>query len=289
MPSLRELGDSDAVENKYTDRFVFYVEGEDDKNLLAFVLLGKYASEIEVKVPSTLGSGYRMVIERVTNERTVNGKVFGIVDGEALLVLGHLCAYKKKFGREEWISVEDCDGIFFTPCWELENLLVVRDVLAETVRSLQPVRNLAAFNEKRIRNMVIREAFRLSEWSCFNLALLSENDDLLRGETVTDIDSRRELVERIVTVIENRKNAHQMAETFDGWRAFFRRLLRGAHRRDDMYDAFVSRIDGKALLVRLRRKLNIGIDMRSALASSLAANRRGRRLFDRLLEAVQQR
>ena len=39
MPSLRDLGDSDAVDNKYIDRIVFYVEGQDDKNLLTVYLM----------------------------------------------------------------------------------------------------------------------------------------------------------------------------------------------------------------------------------------------------------
>ncbi len=289
MPNLRELGDSNAVDNKYVDRIVFYVEGEDDKSLLTVYLLKHYVSKVEVKTPSALGSGYLGVIQRVSQERGMNGKIFGIVDGEALLPLGHVSIYKEMFGGWNWITLPKFDGIYFIPCWEIENLLYIRDILPQTLIALQPVSKLSRLTERSVENIILTEAFRLSELSSLNLALLAESYDTIRAETKSNIEKRHDLLTEIGTTIASLDKAHLVKNGYDNWRQFFRELLRGSRTRDKIYDEFISRVDGKALSIRLSKKLNVQPDIRSTLAYNFSNNKKTMKIIDALLETVNRR
>ena len=257
MPSLRELGDSNAVENKYVDRVVFYVEGEDDSKLFKVYLLKPFLPSVEIKIPSTLGGGYQAVMRRVQDERTVNKKIFGIVDGEALLPLGHVAAYRDLFGASDWIVIPEFEGIYFIPCWELENLLYSRDILPPGLIALQPVARLTQWTERTVKNVILAEALRLSELSSLNLALMAESYGVIRAETKSEIDKRHDLLREIEAEVARLERSDPVKRRYEEWREFFRNLLRTSPTRDHMYDEFVSRVDGKALSIRLRRRLRI--------------------------------
>lgn len=289
MPSLRELGDSNAVENKYVDRIVFYVEGEDDSNLFRVYLLKPYLPAVEIKIPSALGGGYQAVMQRVQDERTVNNKIFGIVDGEALLPLGHVSAFQDLFGTSDWIVVPEFDGIYFIPCWELENLLYSRDILPSGLIALQPVARLTDLSERAVKNMILAEAFRLSELSSLNLALIAESCGVVRAETKTGINRRHELRREIEAEIESLEQSHSVKLRYEEWRSFFRNLLRNSPTRDHIYDEFISRVDGKALSIRLRQRLRISGDMRSSLAHSFSRHEGSMKIIHSLLESVGRR
>ena len=289
MPSLMELGDSDAVDNKYVDRIVFYVEGNDDKNLFAVYLMKHCVSKVEIKTTSTLGGGYGAVISRVNDERIGNKNIFGIVDGEALLPLGHISEYKDMFGGSDWISVSQFDGIYFLPCWEIENLLCVRDILPATLIAQMPVSQLTEWTERAIENVVLIEAFRLSELSALNLALLAESHPIVKAETKSSIAKRRDLLAEIENIIAPLTQACLVRNRYHKWREFFRDLLRESSTRDEIYDAFVSRVDGKALFVRLKRRLRFGGDIRSSLAHNFSNNEKAMEIVQLLLHTVNRR
>ena len=283
MPSLRQLGDSDAVENKYVDRVVLYVEGEDDRNIFSVYLLQQYAEKIEIKTPSELGGGGNSVIDRVQQERAVNRKIFGIVDGDVLLTKGHLTPFKESFGHADWIQNSEHEGIYFFPCWEMENFLYGKGILPEAIFNLQPVKKLRTWTLRSIENVIIREAIRLSELAALNLALLERSYPTLKPETKTQVANRNELRSEIRKFISSLDDADEIGKRYADWRRFFRSLLPNHYDRDVIYKHFVSRVDGKALGIMFKKRFAIQRDIRSLLASNFSSDDQAMRLIDQLV------
>lgn len=284
MPSLSQLGDSDAVENKYVDRVILYVEGEDDRNIFSFYLLQQYEDKIEIKTPSVLGGGGNSVINRVNQERAVNQKVFGIVDGDVLLTKGHLTPFKESFGHSDWIQNSEYEGIYFFPCWEMENVLYGKRILPHAIINLQPVKNLRTWTLRSIENGIIREAFRLSELAALNLALLERSYQTVKPETKTQIANRNELRREILKYIGSLDDADAIGDRYAEWRRFFRTLLPNDCDRDVIYKQFVSRVDGKALGIMLKKRFAIQRDIRSLLASNFSSDDQAMHLIDTLVK-----
>ena len=166
----------------------------------------------------------------------------------------------------DWISIPEFEGIYFMPCWEIENLLFIRNILPQTLIALQPVPKLSDWTERSIENIILKEAFRLSELSSLNLALLEESCETIKAETKSNIERRRDLHVEIKTTIAQLDKAHLVKCKYDNWKDFFRELLRNSRTQDKVYDEFISRVDGKALSIRLNKKLKVGHDIRSILA-----------------------
>lgn len=286
MPSLSKLGDSDAVENKYIDRFILYVEGEDDRKILSIYLLQGYAQDIEIKVPSKLGGGGNSVIDRVQDERSANRKIFGIVDGDVLLAKGHFAHYREAFGTSDWIQDSEHEGIYFLPGWEIENILYSKRILPQTILDLQPVKKLQKWTLRVVENGVMREAFRLSELAALNLALLEECYPTIRAQTMTETVNRRKLHREIENYISNLENAESIMARFAEWRCFFRSLLPDNCNRDVIYEQFVSRVDGKALGIMLQKRFSLHRDIRPVLARNFCSDKQAMRLIDKLIKSL---
>jgi hypothetical protein len=114
MPSLRSIGDSVELDNRYIDKCVVYVEGDDDEGLWKFIIGLDVGDRIEFKVPLSMGSGYEVVHDRVRKERPGNPKIYGLLDGEAAASFGQI-------GR--LINAADSEIIFELDSPELEGIL----------------------------------------------------------------------------------------------------------------------------------------------------------------------
>ena len=286
MPSLSQLGDSDAVENKYVDRVVLYVEGEDDMNIFSLYFLQEHAEKIEVKTPSELGGGGNSVIKRVHQEREVNQKVFGVVDGDILLTNGHHTPYKEEFGNWGWIQKSEHQGIYFLPCWEIENILYGRRILPQAIINLQPVKRLGTWKLRSVESVIIREAFRLSELAALNLALIEYSYPIVRAQTKTEIATRNALHQELERYISTLEHADTIGKRYSEWRKFFRTLLPPDCDRSVIYSQFVSRVDGKALGIRLQKKFGLRGDIRSLLAHNFLSDQHSMQLIEQLIDLL---
>ncbi len=286
MPSLRDIGDSEAVDNKYVDRIVFYVEGPEDQSLFKTYLLSQYLHVAEVKTPKDLGSGYAAVIHRVQQERIGNEKIFGLVDGDALVMLGLVEKYWEYFGEGKWIHTSQFDGIFFFPCWELENMLCDKEILPGTLIAAQPVWRLTWRSERIVKNIVLREALFLSEISAMNIALAAGGGSIIRAETKTGTSLRVTLRQELLEILRGQTGAREVWQIYCQYRRIFIRLIRSSRSRDELYEKLVSRVDGKALLIRVKREMKVGQDIRSLLAYNYSKNGKAIKFFRELLDTA---
>lgn len=282
MPNFEQLGDSGCVDNKYLSRIILYVEGTTERTLLGPFLLNDFKAQIEVDVPSESGSGYKSVLNRVKTEREVNKDVYGMIDGDVLLLEGHFSEFITEFGKPKLIAHPNHEGIYCLPCWEFENLLSIQEVLPETIRTLQTVKDLRDWNERRAKGKILREAFRLSELSSLNLALLSQSraGDVVAERTKSQIRKRRDLVAEVDSFIDSLEGSELVRKGYEHWRAFFRQFLKQYSSREEWYEQFVSRVKGKVLLDRLGQVFSYTRDYRVSLASKFRDSEVASRMFN---------
>jgi hypothetical protein len=158
MPRFSEIGDSTAVNNRYADKVVVYVEAEDD--ITAFYgITGKSIREyLEFLEPRKIGGGAESVIAQVRADRTTNPKVFGLVDGEAAATFG---------GTDQLIDCTDrffqlddpaLDGVVFLAEYEMENILLLYGDLPELMRRDVPFREFDGFSSEDAQTHIKKTA-----------------------------------------------------------------------------------------------------------------------------------
>lgn len=284
MPNFKDIGDAEAVGNSYVDRLIFYVEGDDDQNLFSkFFFRGK-TGDVEVKQPPGLAGGFHAVLDRVSKERPTNAKIFGILDGEALLALGEFSLYRDLCNGSDWIWPPSKDGIVLFPCWEIENVLFRRSLLVPNLYAWVWRDRHAGWTESRVLRVLLIEIFRLTEVAAFNCALHQAGKDPIRAETKNALASRRDVLENLYAEIAGFPNSWIVKTHFENWRSFFRSLLTIPPKREACYDEFMNRVDGKALLVRIRSKFATDDNILGILAKELMSRPETRALIDQLLE-----
>ena len=257
MPSFTEIGDSDAVDNSYVDKLIFYVEGDDDQNLFNKFFFRHMAQRVEVKQPPGLEGGYVAVMSRVADERPKNPKVFGIVDGEALLAIGEIQLYKDLFNGADWIWLDSNDGIVSFPCWEIENVLFKRILIIPNLFAWLSARRQEQWTDQKILRFLLSEIFRLTEIAAFNCALHEMKMNPIRAQTKTELHSRRDVLSGLRADLNQFPNKDDFESAFEAWRAFFRSFLGNQWNRERWYDELMNRVDGKALFVRIQKRTAI--------------------------------
>lgn len=160
MPNLLSILDSEALENRYIDKFVVYVEGDDDEKVWTKVVGNDCRDRIEFRVPAQGGCGFEIVIARVQKERPQNPKVFGLVDGEAVASRG--CVDLLLLCQDSLFSCEnpDLDGILFISDHELENLLLRHSKLSHFIAHDVAIREFGTRSEEYIENAILSLARR---------------------------------------------------------------------------------------------------------------------------------
>lgn len=122
MPSLLEIGSTDAVQFLYSRRTVVLVEGPGDKNAFEQIVGPGYEADIEFRVaPTPAGQGgCKAVRDRVSEMRAGNPRIFGLLDGE---VAASVAATTTLLDcTDTMFTVNGQDGLIFLGVHELENL-----------------------------------------------------------------------------------------------------------------------------------------------------------------------
>ena len=147
MPDISTFGDVEELDNRYIDKSVVYVEGEDDQKVWEHIVGSDVADKLEFKVPLQAGAGYKAVLKRVREERLQNPNVHGLLDGEVAAEYG---AVEQLINCTKTIFTLDCkefEGIIFMSFHELENVLVCHSsIVAFAVNNVR-LRELGQVNE----------------------------------------------------------------------------------------------------------------------------------------------
>lgn len=284
MPSFTNIGDSDAVDNRFIDKLIFYVEGDDDQNLFDKFFFRHTAHSVEVKQPPGLESGYRAVMNRVANERPKNPKIFGIVDGEVLLAIGESTLYRDRANGADWIWLDSNDGIISFPCWEIENVLFKRMLIVPNLEAWLWNNKSTQWSKSKILRFLLCEILRLVEIAAFNCALHEMGMGPIRAEIKTPLDSRRSVLAALRTDCSHFEKNEEFEAAFESWRAFFRDLLGDRWNREHWYDEFMHRVDGKALFVRMRQRTAVPGNFLGILAKNFMETADTRSMIERLID-----
>jgi hypothetical protein len=168
MPNLSSIDDPEALENRYVDKTIIYVEGEPDEEVFRRIVGPEIADRLEFKTPKSGGAGYLTVLNRVRNERPSNRKIYGLVDGEAAVTVGGLHVLLDC--RDLIFAIPDCpeaDGIIFLAGHELENVMMLYGGLVGHICNDVRLRDLNSLSEGSVTKQVLFLTRRF-----FNAALL---------------------------------------------------------------------------------------------------------------------
>ena len=66
MPEISTFGDVEELDNRYIDKSVVYVEGEDDQKVWERIIGSDVADKLEFKVPSQAGAVLQNSVEAGT-------------------------------------------------------------------------------------------------------------------------------------------------------------------------------------------------------------------------------
>lgn len=286
MTDLFEKPDEEAADNAYLGKIIFYVEGEEDKYLLETFAFSQLARDVEVKEPPSKGGGCNYVIDRVQDERQTNRRVFGIVDGEFLLVLNQELLFLTHANRQQCIQLNypEYEGIFFLPCWEVENLFLAPDALIEELKFHGP--SFAAIRsreEEVIIRFLSRCAVSLAEWAAWvctqtaNGIRKPERAEVCLGKGIKNCSQFRSEISRRAVV-------RGMTSTqIDIWRQEIKEIARKASNRKELLDLLIGRIDGKTFRIMVQKEFGGGYIMAKLganLQKSGALPRLGQNLFN---------
>lgn len=144
MRSLQDIGDSEALANRFVDRIVLFVEGPGDVQAYTRIAGPGMLADFEIKLPLEDEGGWAAVQKRVRTERDENGnrKVFGLLDGESAAGLG---AAKFLLRCEEPMfqcSDPELEGLIFLSGHELENLFFAYTDVSSILASHCKIRSM---------------------------------------------------------------------------------------------------------------------------------------------------
>ena len=262
MPQINVFGDVDELDNRYIDKCVVYVEGEDDRNVWERIVGNELAGRLEFKVPHAGGSGSDAVVARVKAERRSNTKIYGLVDGEVAARYGQVARLIECSDALFVLELVETDGICFLGAHELENVLVCHTKLPEFVEKNVNLRELGTRDRDEIQKDVAKLARRF-----YVAALLKYASAQLYflgiGKHILDVDHFRSAGSLLCEIRRAKRKIY--SEFSDEIPAFRRELLeigrRAKRRMKNVEEAGgepkeeVARLaDGKGLLVKLRER-----------------------------------
>ena len=262
MPQLSEFGDVEELDNRYIDKCVVYVEGEDDRAVWERIVGNDLANRLEFKVPHSGGAGSDAVLARVTVERRRNGRIYGLVDGEVAARFGQVASLIECSGALFVLELGECDGICFLGAHELENVLVCHTKLSEFVENNVNIKELGSRNREEIEKEMAKLARRF-----YVAALLKYASAELYfrgiGKRILDVGHFRSSGSLLGEI--RRAKEKIWSEFPDDGGEFRRQLLEICHRAKrrmksveeeggEPKDEVARLADGKGLLVKLRER-----------------------------------
>ncbi|WP_447725523.1 hypothetical protein [Sphingomonas koreensis] len=154
MPRLSEIGDTDAIDDRYAAKTIIYVESDDDEKIF-YALSGPGIVEyVEFKPPSALGRGAVTVASEVRARRPANTKIYGLIDGEAAPSAGAVDTLIQCDRLMFTLPGEANDGLIFLGHHEPENILLKHGNLAALIRKDASVAGSAALSDAEIASRI---------------------------------------------------------------------------------------------------------------------------------------
>ncbi|PDT43977.1 hypothetical protein CO661_31945 [Sinorhizobium fredii] len=279
MPDLSSIRDTEELENRYLDKVIIYVEADADEEVFRRIAGPALAGRLEFKTPRSEGSGFNLVFDRVRTERPSNGKIFGLVDGEAAVTVG---------GLNELLNSDDAlfslpgkaevDGILFLEAHELENLLLMYGDICEHI--CRDVR-LADLNSHSVED--VRQKLSLIALRFFGSAVLKYSAlEMRRSGKACEIVPAGTFLSRDETMRILREVKQRLIQTGE-WGEFRATFLEVTKRLRDRFDRenlsseakrrhLLRLADGKSLLNRLRQHYNTNGRWDGHLVDSVTRN-----------------
>ncbi len=278
MPSLAEIGDIDAVENRYLDKVIVYVEGDGDQKLFTEIVGPDVADKLEFRTPAVAGGGCSAVLKRVEVERPGNAKVYGLVDGETAVMLGGVDALLHC--RRHLFSlpgIAPADGVLFLAGHELENLILLHGGVCELVSRNVKMANIGTVAVTEVEQTFLKLTRRFFLAALVKYAVSVAN---LRGAPIVSVRGGRLVESRlsVATWLRELKAAVQGAGGDwgiyrDEAEAILERLVAQFNTETlpdiERQSHFVRLSDGKHLLVALQKSFNPTLIADGILSSAL--------------------
>lgn len=176
MPRLGAFRDNDELDNAAADKTIVYVEGPDDVSFFYNLAGPDVRDRLEFKTPES-GTGYHEVKKRVAELRPANGKVHGLLDGEAAVALGHIEAFLKADEAICRVDEETLEGLVFLAEHELENLMICHTRLARFIVNDVVVGEIGVRNEGEVQDAIDTLALRYFLFSIIKFTMIAFHSD----------------------------------------------------------------------------------------------------------------
>jgi hypothetical protein len=295
MPDLLSIPDAEALDNRYIDKWVIYVEGDDDESVWTRTVGRQDAERIEFKVPSHAGSGFQVVFQRVRKERPANPKIYGLVDGESAASIGSLNDFLDCRNSFFVIGGTDFDGIVFLCDHELETLLLRHAQVSLFIVNDASIKDLGV----RLQEDVDRDYVQLARRFFIAALFKYVSAELKHHDPACDLLDVGRFRSGMGTMEVIREMKHLIDQQGGMNRAdFLQRLYRiwgkvRTNMRDDGDTAevrlqYVLRLaDGKGLMVRIQSYFNMSKTWQGHLVDQFARSGFARRFRDELFEYLE--
>lgn len=157
MPKLSQVGGSEALDNRYVDKTIVYVEAEADAKAFARIIGLDFTERLEFKTPVESGGGFMSVRDQVRDLRDKNPKVFGLVDGEAAASAGGLNRLLT-CGDALFLCPDspEFEGVLFLAEHELENILIRHGQVCEHIAKEVNLADLGKVTPQQIKATVTK-------------------------------------------------------------------------------------------------------------------------------------
>jgi hypothetical protein len=133
MPRLSEIGDTEAIDNRYARKVIVYVEAETDATIFYGLTEPGIREFLEFKTPTSLLRGGGAVAEEVKLRRAQYSRTYGLIDGEEAAKYGAIDTLLNC--RTTMFTLEQADeGLIFLGQHEAENVLLLHGGLTELIR-----------------------------------------------------------------------------------------------------------------------------------------------------------
>lgn len=262
MAKLSEFGDADALENRYVDKVIVYVEGDGDQRLFTNVVGPDVADRLEFKTPAESTGGCGFVVARVKAERQSNEKIFGLVDGETAASHGGTDALLECRRLMFALPGEPgLDGVFFLSAHEVENLILLYGGIYELIPKNVRLASQGEFDGAQVRESVLKLTKRffvaaLLKYASLHVAAVGGPMITVKGGKFVDNPPSTTAL-----LLELKARVKAEGGDWEVYRDEMRRIIKAlrlqfraeALSAEARADHFIRLTDGKNLLLGLRK------------------------------------
>ncbi|KQM32523.1 hypothetical protein ASF03_13780 [Rhizobium sp. Leaf68] len=277
MPDIFEVGDTQALLNRYAGKFILYVEGPGDRNAYRQIVGSEFLIDYDFVLPPDNKTGANSVRKRVTEERLTNRRVFGFLDGEAAAALGIAEALVRSDGIVFRPKDQAMDGLVFVAAHEIENLILCYSDVAPTIAQHKPMHRLADGEADRIREQLrlLNGRFlaaAMFKYTSLHLQHKGQCVHVANTRIFSDDSANLKAILREMKIVVTRHcqlNWRDFAnELYSITRALRRHIVATGETSDEKWNRHLRLADGKALLKKVRGQA--GPDVEGHLLAGLA-------------------